>query len=319
MKTTLAVIGGAGFLGRALIDRLGDAAAIRCLDRVPFPEGQPRPAAFVEWVGHAQDASSIARCLEGADAVWIKAGLLGGPQSIDARLCSDYIRENADLVAAVLRGCEEADCRRVFFDSSEQVFGVSTDEVPADITTEPSSLNFYGASKLIAEKQLRAWSERTEGGERSVQIFRYPRIRTATSRDAIFHMASAALRGGPIRVRGDATHAIDFVDLQDVLAANLAALQRSPRFALYHIASGTPVTLLELARRVQDLAGKAGHTASIEHVPEPHKAVFEPHVLGLQWEPSYRTLGLNAPKTLDAMIQDTLDWLVENHESPTLR
>ena len=313
LPSVLTVIGGAGFLGRALIGRIDAGVAVRCLDRTPFPSQAARPPDFTEIVGSSQDPEALLQALEGADAAWIRAGLLGGPQSIEARTCTDYIRENADMVAAVLRACERAGCTRVFYDSSEQVFGEDTERAPAETSSEPVSRNFYGASKLIAEKLLRAWSEERTDAPRSVQIFRYPRIRTADSRDAIFHMTSAAMAGGPICVVGDPDHAINFVDLDDVSASNLAALRRAPAFAIYHVSSGRPISLLQLAVHIQSLAALAtGSAAPIERALDEKKISFEPRVLGLSWEGSIQELGVGIPKALDVMIRDTIGRIQEN-------
>ena len=311
----LTVIGGAGFLGRALIGRLtetGGRVEVVSLDRSPYPEKAARPAEFTHLVGSAADASLLLKVLAGADAVWIRAGLLGGPQSVRTETCADYLRENTDMVAAVLTACGETGCRRVFYDSSEQVFGNEFDPESNAPDSEPVSRNFYGASKLIAEKLLRAWAFADDAAPRSVQIFRYPRVRSSDSRDPVFHMADAALSGRPIRVIGDPGHAIDFVHIEDVTAANIAALSRTPRFAVYHVSSGRPIALLDLARRIQELAtGASRPKVEIEKIPSEPGLAFEPRTVGLSWEDSIRELGLAAPKPLDTMIQETIAWLQE--------
>jgi hypothetical protein len=55
---TLTVIGGAGFLGRALIEGIAGAPGfgeweVRCVDRVPYPASADRPTRFVEVVADA--------------------------------------------------------------------------------------------------------------------------------------------------------------------------------------------------------------------------------------------------------------------------
>lgn len=312
----LAVIGGAGFLGRSLIARLSaakDPSSVVCLDRVAFPESAARPADFTQLVAGTDDSSLLRRAVAGADAVWIRAGILGGPQSVRAQTCADYLRENTDMVVAVLQACDEAGCRRVLFDSSGQVFGDEFDPAANTAAAEPVCRNFYGASKLIAEKLLRSWAFADGAASaRSAQVFRYSRVRSFDSRDPIFHMSTAALNGKPIRVIGDPGHAIDFVHVSDVMAANLAALGRAPRFAIYHVSSGRPVSLDELAKRVQELAMAAsGSKAAIERVAAEPALPFEPRVVGITWEASSRELGLPAPKPLEYMIGETLTWMRE--------
>jgi dTDP-L-rhamnose 4-epimerase len=75
---------------------------------------------------------------------------------------------------------------------------------------------------------------------------------------AIFR--SSLERGEPPRVFEDGAQTRDFVHVDDVARANLAALEavraREPgALAAYNIASGVPVTILEVARLVARGAG----------------------------------------------------------------
>lgn len=312
---TLLVIGGAGFLGRALVRRVASDGAfagveVRCLDRVAYPDDAPRPAAFRQWRGDAADPRLLREALRGADGVWIRAGRLGGPESVRADRIGDYLRDNTGLVGAVLEACAQERCDRVFFDSTEHVFGDPADRVAPTREAEPRAANFYGASKLIGEKLLRWWADAAPE-ERSVQISRYARVRAADTRDVIWHMVAAALAERPIRVLGASDRRVDFVHVDDVVAANVAALLRAPRCATYHVSSGRPVSLFELALRVREKVAVASGTA----VPVlcdpgggPISPAFEPLVVGLHWEESNRELGLPAPMELDEMIEETLAW-----------
>jgi UDP-glucose 4-epimerase len=311
----IAFIGGAGFLGRSFIGRLAEGASyerteFRCLDRVALPEGCARPRNFREWTGDAMDASVLEPVLDGCGTVWIRAAMLGGAPSVDMQNVELYCSVNADLVARVLAVCDSVGCRRVFLDSSEQVFGDSADTQCQTPRSEPRAMNFYGATKLIAEKLVSMWArEAPEGTERSAQILRYSRVRAADTRDVIFHMVRAALAGEPIRIFGNTDHRISFVHVADVMRANLAALERAPRLAVYHVSSDRPVALGDLARRVQRCAGAIARSSSpIERVSTSDAPVWEPHVVGMEWEESARALGLGTPASLDEMIEQTFEF-----------
>lgn len=314
LPATLTVVGGAGFLGRALIGWLaGDRAcagmAVRCLDRAPYPESAARPQSFTQLVGDACDPDLLARALTGADAVWIRAGILGGAPSVDVSRCRDYLDVNVGIVAAALDACAVTGCHRVLFDSSGQVFGDAADAGPSTPAAEPTACNFYGASKLIAEKLLRPWALLARAGEsRSVQVMRYPRVHAPDSRDVIHAMVGAALAGQPIRIIGTVSRRIDFVHVDDVVSANLAALRRAPRFAVYHVSADRPVALFELALLVQNLvARRRGVRVPIERVPGDTASLpFEPHTVGLRWEESIQELGLAPPRGLENMVEETI-------------
>ncbi len=305
---TLTLIGGAGFLGRSLVRRLAETpgwqdAEIRCVDRAEFPPDSARPPRFQQYVGDARRRDVLTEALAGADAVWVRAAMLGGPASIDAARIPEYLDLNVNLVAQVLDACAQTGCSKVLFDSSEQVFGDPADQQAQTPEAEPVAGNYYGAGKLIAEKLLRLWS--AGDGGRSVQIMRYSRVRAGDTRDVIRVMLADAVAGKPLRVLGNSTRRVAFVHLEDVLAANLAALDRRPNHAVYHVGADRPLSLLELAIRIRDVAYAATGAWSRIDIG-PGAPPFEPHVVGMRWESSRRQLGLPVPRSLDDMLYETL-------------
>jgi UDP-glucose 4-epimerase len=311
---TLTIIGGAGFLGRSLVSRLAADDAwrdveIRCLDRVAYPEDAPRPAKFREIVGDAHDPDVRRDALDGADAVHIRAAILGGAASIDPQRIGDYLDVNVDLVARVLDMCDQVGCKRVLFDSSEQVFGDPADHQSQSTEAEPVAGNYYGAGKLIAEKLLHMWS--AADATRSVQIMRYSRVRAGQTRDVVRVMIDRALGGQPLRIMGNSTRRIAFVHIDDVLDVNVAALNRSPRYALYHVGADRCVSLFELADRIRAAARAVTGADSVIEVGAG-AAPFEPHVVGMQWEASRRELALAPPRGLDDMFAETITELTAN-------
>lgn len=297
----LVVIGGSGFLGRQLIAQCDDWT-VTSVDRVPF--GAERPAHVREIVADAHDRDALLAACQGADVVWIRAGLLGGAASISLEHAPQYLHINTELVRDVLAACEQTGTPRVLFDSSEQVWGNSGDLEYQRADSEPVAGNFYGASKLIAEKMLRYWS--TGAPNRSVQIFRYSRVRGPATRDVLYHMASACVRGAPVRIVGNPAHRVSFVHVEDVIAANRAALRLEPRFAIYQVSADRPYALWDLARLVRDMAGAA---VPLQFETPAQATPFEPFVVGMEWEESARRLGVAPQWSVAAMIQETLSSL----------
>jgi UDP-glucose 4-epimerase len=307
----LAIIGGAGFLGRALITqlmRVDAEVAVTCLDRSPYSKEALGVFGLTQIIGETTSQDALANALKGADVVWIRAGKLGGPQSICSNICEDYLRENADMTAVVLDACDKAGCTRVIYDSSEQVFGGDNSYKDNRPYSEPISLNFYGASKLICEKLIFSWVKNgREKEKRSAQIFRYPRVHDRGCSDPITHMTRTALSGNSIKILGNPNRAFDFVCLQDVISANLTALKLTPEFAIYHISSGSPISLLQLANRIRNLVEEATNVnVEIEFVSNKIDFSFEPLVMGMEWETSFQELGLGMPKSLNKMIEEAI-------------
>lgn len=308
----LVVVGGAGFLGRSLVSAIsahGDRK-VHCFDRVPFSSFAPLPPNVEEVVGDATNAALLEQCIRGADCVWIRAGVLGGANSTRIERAGEYVNGNIDLTRAVILACENAGCSRVIFDSTEQVWCKSGDLSELGTDKEPMAPNFYGASKLVSEKLLRWWASQSR--ERSVQVFRYSRVRAAQTRDVLHFMVKAALAGEPIRIIGNPAHRISFVHAQDVLNANMLALGLRPNFVTYQLSCDRPYSLWELAQLVMAVVGKTVPIKFEKGVLDSPS--FEPFVTGMAWEESTQELGTCPAFSVAEMIQETAKFLERNVE-----
>lgn len=129
---TIAVTGGTGFVGQALIDRaLADRFAIRALARKP-----QQPRKHVAWVqGDLDDAKALRKLVKGAEAVIHVAGLVNADAAA-------FERCNVIGTLAVIEAAIAAGVPRLVFVSS--------------LSAREPELSAYGASKLHAEKLVRA-------------------------------------------------------------------------------------------------------------------------------------------------------------------
>jgi nucleoside-diphosphate-sugar epimerase len=129
---TLAVTGGTGFVGRALIDRaLAEGCEVRALARKQQPERRD-----VEWIaGDLDDTAALAKLTAGAEAVIHVAGLVNA----DAEA---FERCNVAGTLAVIEAAIAAGVPRLVLVSS--------------LSAREPELSAYGASKLRAEKLVAA-------------------------------------------------------------------------------------------------------------------------------------------------------------------
>jgi dTDP-L-rhamnose 4-epimerase len=127
--------------------------------------------------------------------------------------------------------------------------------VDEDAAADPRSA--YAASKLAQEHYAAAWARETRG---TVVALRYhnvygrgmPRDTPYSGVAAMFR--SAVERGEAPQVFEDGGQMRDFVHVDDVATANLLAARATdeptPGFTAYNVCSGTPVSILDVARAV---------------------------------------------------------------------
>ena len=126
---TVALTGATGFVGRVTLDRLLDAGwQVRALTR----RDQPKRAG-VKWVhGSLDDAASLTKLCEGADAVLHIAGVVNAPDA------AGFEAGNVTGTANILAATKGAGIRRFVHVSS--------------LSAREPQLSLYGSSKLRGEK-----------------------------------------------------------------------------------------------------------------------------------------------------------------------
>lgn len=133
--TTLAITGGTGFVGGALIEAaLAAGYRIRALARRPQP-----PRTGVEWIaGALDDRAALARLVAGTDAVVHVAGVVNAPDR------AGFVAGNVEGTRAILAATAEVGVARFVHVSS--------------LAAREPALSDYGWSKAEAERLVEASS-----------------------------------------------------------------------------------------------------------------------------------------------------------------
>jgi dTDP-L-rhamnose 4-epimerase len=231
-----------------------------------------------------RDADALAPLLDGVDLVCHQAAMVGA--GVDAADAPEYGGHNDFATTVLLAQMFAAGVRRLVLASSMVVYGQGryhcaehgeVDPLPrrrADLdagvfehrcpiggeelqwrlvdegaAVKPRSL--YAASKTAQEHYALAWSEATGG---SVAALRYhnvygpgmPRDTPYSGVAAIFR--SALEKGDAPKVFEDGGQMRDFVHVEDVAAANVAAASAtSEGFSAFNVCSGRPISILQVA------------------------------------------------------------------------
>ncbi len=254
------VTGAAGFIGSNLVDRLLAAGhEPTALDN--FSTGHranlEHVADDVEVVeGDLRSYERVSYAVSGCEAVFHQGAMPSVPRSIQDPLTSSEINIGGTL--NVLLAARDAGVRRVVFASSSSVYG-DAPGLPRVETQATSPLAPYAVSKLAAEQYCRV-AHLVYGLEtvclRYFNVFGR-RQDPFSQYSAVIPTFITALQAGQApTIYGDGTQSRDFTHVDDVVAANLLALD-VPAAAgrIYNIACGRQVSLNELVAQLNEILG----------------------------------------------------------------
>lgn len=286
--------GAAGFIGTRVAAALADAGhevvAVDAMLATAHGPAADLPA-DVRRVD-VRDAASLAPLLKGVDVVCHQAAVVGA--GVDAADAPSYGSHNDFATAVLLAEMFAAGCRRLVLASSMVVYGQGGYEcakhglvdprpriradldsgvfehrcpgcgepvtwrlVDEDAPLRPRSL--YAASKTAQEHYALAWAESTEG---SVVALRYhnvygPGMPRDTPYSGVAAIFRSELEAGDVpRVFEDGGQMRDFVHVDDVAAANVAAVEANlDGFSAFNVCSGRPISILEMATELCETRG----------------------------------------------------------------
>lgn len=284
----------------------------------------PAGAEFIH--GDLRDEGTVARVLRGVDVVSHQAAVVGrGREILDAR---HHVGCNDMGTATLLAAMTEAGISRLVLASSVVIYGASNYDCPAHGRVRPAGRaeadlaagryapvcpacgaelaavavteddvpnpprNVYAVTKLAQELLCDAWATQTGGTATALRYHNVygPDMSFASPYSGVTAtFRSAVLAGVAPEVYEDGAPTRDFIHVDDIVAANMAALDRTgPGLRPFNIASGTPLSILSVASILAGIAGgpppvvtgrfRVGDVRDI--VASPDRAIRE-----LDWRP----------------------------------
>jgi UDP-glucose 4-epimerase len=307
------VTGANGFMGRALVRALLAQGQYVTATTAGATRASEHPR--LSW-GHfdlGQPDQGWKDILCGADVVYHLAWSTVPSEASrapveDARV---NIVGSLSLIAAIQEARPAA--RVVFASSGGTVYGpLSTIPATEDHPLRPISA--YGVSKLAVESYLEV--ARTESGLSSVSLRIGNLFGPGQSRDRMFgavtQFASRALSGQPIRIFGDGSVTRDYVFVDDVVSALIAAAS-SRHTGPFNIGTGVGHSLNDIAKTV---AVEAGHELAIERMSG---RTFDVPVSVLDPSRASAAFGWRARVPFDEGIRKTLHAMRAAQEPPRRR
>jgi UDP-glucose 4-epimerase len=252
------VVGGAGFLGSHLVERLlEEGHAVRVFDRQAPGRASAYPrAGEVEWItGELLDRDALRAALAGCEAAFHLAWSTL-PKSSNEDPAGD-VRDNVGGTLRLLETWRGSGGRLVFVSSGGTVYGVPRSvPIAEDHPTDP--ICSYGVTKLAAEKYLELY--RVLHGQ-SYCVLRIanafgPRQRVASGQGAVSAFLDRARRAQPLEIWGDGSVVRDYVYAGDVARALVSALHYRGEQRVINVGSGAGRDLNQIAAAIEQVIGR---------------------------------------------------------------
>jgi len=254
------VTGGAGFIGSHLaVELVRRGHRVRVLDS--FATGHEHNLAAVrgevELVrGSVNDLDAAAAAARGCDAVLHQAAI----PSV-ARSLADPVGTNETNVTGtitMLTAARDAGVRRFVYAASSSAYG-DNPELPKHEEMPPVPRSPYAVAKLAGEQYCRVFGRLFEMETVSLRYFNVfgprqdPKSRYAAVVPAFIR---ALLEGKPVLLDGDGTQSRDFTYVENVVQANMRALQ-APGVSgeMFNVACGQRYDLNYLLRELAEITG----------------------------------------------------------------
>lgn len=242
-RSTVAIAGGSGFIGRAIVRRLGGEAHLRVLTRTPEAVRARLAGTGAEFVrADVTDAASLEAAMAGAQ-VAINAAQFDGYPIENPRRGLTFERVDYGGTVAMLAAARKTGVARFIY-----ISGAAADEH----SRQPGFRAKGRAERAIRDSGL------------SFTIFRPSLVYGAD--DRVTNLLARALRYAPVfAIPGTGRQRVQPVLVDDLAACVAMAVAGRGVGGVFDVGGPAPMTFEEMVRLIMELTG---HHRPVVHLPE---------------------------------------------------
>jgi len=253
------VTGGAGFIGRYLVDFLLPQNEVTIYDDLTnSSKGDiesliEKGAKFVN--EDILDYQKLQKSCIGFDLI---IHLAAKSDVADSIIHPEITNEvNVTGTENIMKCCIENKIKKIIFASSAAVYMDSKKMVNENVKTNPSSP--YGKSKLAAEQKIKKISNEFDIHAVSLRMFNvYGKGQNYQYAGVISKFIKNISKDRPIEINGDGKQTRDFVSIFDVVTAFECAIKNieGKKGGVYNIGTGKSISINELAKFILKISNK---------------------------------------------------------------
>jgi len=269
------VIGGFGFIGSNMSDRLASLGArvtvvTRSLDRHRAAASDVEQRGIRVREGDLRDAAAMRDAVAGQEVVFNLAGQSGATQSMDDPWTDLDVNCRGNLVLLeALRA--HAPAAKLVFVGSRLAYGHGGIEPVAE-ERAPDPLCIHAVHKLAVERYLAIYGHAyglTYAAARLTNPYGPGQPRERSAYGVVNRLIHLALSDETLPIYGDGRQQRDYIYVDDAVAAVVALGEAAlANGRIYNVGSGAGTPLVEMARTIASIAGGG----RIEHRPWPQLA-----------------------------------------------
>ncbi len=302
----IAILGGGGFIGSAIADRLlKDGHELHIFEHARVePYRQFSGGDRVEWLaGDFMSVHDVSRAIDGVDTVLhlISTTLPKGSNDDMVYDVESNLVATLQLLGAMV---DKRVHKIVFISSGGTVYGSPVYlPIDEDHPTEPRVS--YGITKLAIEKYLLLYQQ-LHGIKATILRVANPfgeRQRIETAQGAVGVFLSRAIQNQPVEIWGDGSATRDYIHVSDVAEAFARAVNYDGAKSVFNIGSGIGTSLNELLDIIERVLGRE----VVRHY-RPGRP-FDVPVSVLANSLARQELGWQPQLKLEAGIVKTADWV----------
>jgi UDP-glucose 4-epimerase len=297
------VIGGNGFIGTHLVDRLLESGhSVRIYDHSPNKfRALPQKAEYVE--GELGNYGLVREALEGTEVVYHFVSTTSPNTSNDDPIYD--VRSNLLDTIKLLEACTQSGVRKVIFASSGgTVYGLpETLPITERHPTNPTSS--YGIVKLAIEKYLELFRHLHGLDYFALRVSNpYGPYQDPTRQQGVISVFLHRIQTGePIIIWGDGSVVRDYLYVSDLVDALEHASEVESGEQVINLGSGHGISLNELLWLIADIVGKQ---PTVEYLPA--RALDVPTIV-LDISRAREELGWRPKTELAKGMTRTWDWI----------